>query len=157
MNKCNNFPSHIVDCGYPCTIKPLVHFNGWILLDMCSVIFHNIQIQCLSYHKTVEKWLWLNKYEYLIQYFAPILSFMYIIVPNSLLYLYGWILAQLHQCSFLIIQINFLVDHKIVEKWRYLKKYEELPHYFSPILWSMYIHFKYSLWYFYRLILVYTW
>ena len=92
-------------------------FYGWILVDISAFLFLVNQIQCLGYHKIVGKWLWLHKYEYLIQYFAPIWWNMDIVVLHIIWYFYGLILVQIHQFPYLVIQIQYLVDHKIVEKW----------------------------------------
>ena len=68
------------------------------------------------------------------QYYSPILYIMDAIFSYIIWCFYGWILVQLHQFLFLLTQIHCLGDQKIVVRWKNLRKYEELPQYYSTIL-----------------------
>ena len=73
------------------------------------------QIQCLGEYNIVGKWLKLHKYEEFQQFFITHLVYYGNCCPiEPLMYISSLILVQLHQFPFIVTQIQFLGDHKIV-------------------------------------------
>ena len=101
----------------------------------CYAYYHYSLLVCsVSVNKKQQKMALAPEILTITTIFSPILQRMNILVPQSLLFFYGWILVNPCLLPFLVTHIQCIDEYKIAEKWLQLQKYSESPQFFSRLV-----------------------